>query len=228
VRLGNARFVGAFAALGLTATAAVVALSPSVPASTHRLDIPGSSVLVPRAQGAATMPSGATALPARTSDKLADPGHHELELTELGALAAERNLAVDEADDAAALLETIKTARAGAVEQATRAAERERIANAPPRETGQILAAERGFTGDQWSCLDSLWLRESNWNPYAQNRSSGAYGIPQALPGSKMATVAPDWQTNPATQITWGLNYIVARYGTPCGAWNHSQGYGWY
>lgn len=96
------------------------------------------------------------------------------------------------------------------------------------RGIGQDLAAERGWTGDQWTCLDSLWQRESNWNHLAQNSSSGAYGIPQSLPGNKMASVASDWRTNPATQITWGLNYIAGRYGTPCGAWNHSQQRGWY
>lgn len=96
------------------------------------------------------------------------------------------------------------------------------------RGVGQELAAERGWTGEQWTCLDQLWQRESNWNHLAQNSSSGAYGIPQSLPGSKMASVGSDWQTNPATQITWGLNYISGRYGTPCGAWSHSQQRGWY
>ena len=95
------------------------------------------------------------------------------------------------------------------------------------REIGQQLAAARGWTGEQWTCLDLLFQRESGWNPYAAN-PSGAYGIPQALPGSKMATVADDWRTNPATQITWGLNYIAGRYGTPCGAWGHSESAGWY
>lgn len=86
----------------------------------------------------------------------------------------------------------------------------------------------RGWGDDQYACLYSLWQRESNWNVYAQNRSSGAYGIPQALPGSKMATAGADWQTNPVTQIAWGLGYISGRYGTPCGAWGHSQSVGWY
>ncbi|MCF4119940.1 G5 domain-containing protein [Antribacter sp. KLBMP9083] len=95
------------------------------------------------------------------------------------------------------------------------------------REIGQQLAAARGWTGEQWTCLDLLFQRESGWNPYASN-PSGAYGIPQALPGDKMATVAADWRTNPATQITWGLNYIAGRYGTPCGAWGHSESAGWY
>ncbi len=105
-------------------------------------------------------------------------------------------------------------------------------AAAPNPGSAQAIAREmvlaRGWGEDQYSCLYSLWQRESNWNVYAQNRSSGAYGIPQALPGSKMATAGADWQTNPATQISWGLGYIAGRYGTPCGAWGHSESVGWY
>ena len=73
-----------------------------------------------------------------------------------------------------------------------------------------------------------LWQKESNWRYTARNPSSGAYGIPQSLPGSKMASAGADWQTNPATQIKWGLGYIAARYGTPCSAWAHSQQVNWY
>jgi hypothetical protein len=87
---------------------------------------------------------------------------------------------------------------------------------------------DAGFSLDQMSCLDNLWSRESGWNERAQNPSSGAYGIPQALPGDKMSSHGSDWQTNPATQIAWGLDYIAGRYGTPCGAWSHSEANGWY
>jgi hypothetical protein len=80
----------------------------------------------------------------------------------------------------------------------------------------------------QFSCLDALWQKESGWNPRAYNRSSGAYGIPQALPGSKMGSVASDWRYNPVTQVKWGLGYIAGRYGTACAAWSHSQQTGWY
>ncbi|WP_347757004.1 lytic transglycosylase domain-containing protein [Agrococcus sp. ProA11] len=90
------------------------------------------------------------------------------------------------------------------------------------------MVSARGWGDDQYSCLYNLWQRESNWNVYAQNPSSGAYGIPQALPGSKMATAGGDWQTNPVTQISWGLGYIAGRYGNPCGAWAHSESVGWY
>lgn len=92
---------------------------------------------------------------------------------------------------------------------------------------GQKMAAARGWAGE-WGCLEKLWDRESGWNERAMNRSSGAYGIPQSLPGSKMASVGSDWQSNPATQIAWGLGYIASRYKSPCGAWAHSQASGWY
>jgi hypothetical protein len=85
-----------------------------------------------------------------------------------------------------------------------------------------------GFSADQFSCLDSLWTKESGWNAHADNPSSSAYGIPQALPGSKMASAGADWATNPATQIKWGLGYIRDSYGSPCAAWGHSQAYNWY
>jgi hypothetical protein len=91
---------------------------------------------------------------------------------------------------------------------------------------GMVLA--RGWDESQYNCLVSLWKKESGWNVYAHNKGSGAYGIPQALPGSKMASAGADWATNAATQITWGLGYITGRYGTPCGAWNTSQAKGWY
>jgi uncharacterized protein YabE (DUF348 family) len=95
-------------------------------------------------------------------------------------------------------------------------------------EIGQRLAAERGWVGEEWYCLYQLWQKESRWSHLISNRSSGAYGIPQALPGSKMATIAPDWQTNPETQIKWGLGYIARSYKTPCGAWQKSRASGWY
>ncbi|HEY0950314.1 lytic transglycosylase domain-containing protein [Nocardioides sp.] len=102
------------------------------------------------------------------------------------------------------------------------------VADGDPREIARALLPEFGFGADQFGCLDSLWTRESGWNPHADNPSSSAYGIPQALPGSKMASAGADWATNPVTQITWGLGYIRDRYGSPCGAWAHSQSHGFY
>ena len=97
-----------------------------------------------------------------------------------------------------------------------------------PREIAQALLGEFGFSQSEFGCLDSLWTRESGWNVSADNPSSSAYGIPQALPGEKMSSAGSDWATNPATQIRWGLGYIQDRYGSPCGAWGHSESYGWY
>ncbi|WP_067435680.1 aggregation-promoting factor C-terminal-like domain-containing protein [Nocardioides jensenii] len=97
-----------------------------------------------------------------------------------------------------------------------------------PRSVARALLSEFGFSSDQFGCLDSLWTKESGWNPSADNPSSSAYGIPQALPGSKMSSAGADWATNPATQIRWGLGYIQDRYGSPCSAWGHSQSNNWY
>lgn len=106
-------------------------------------------------------------------------------------------------------------------------------ASAPPvgePDPGSAQAVARSYVtdGNEYACLVKLWNRESNWNVYAHNASSGAYGIPQSLPGSKMASEGADWQTNPDTQIRWGLKYIAGRYGTPCSALAHSDSRGWY
>jgi resuscitation-promoting factor RpfB len=81
--------------------------------------------------------------------------------------------------------------------------------------------------GTYYSCLNNIWTRESGWRYNAEN-ASGAYGIPQALPGSKMASAGADWMTNPATQIKWGLGYIQGRYGDPCSAWSYWEAHGYY
>lgn len=111
---------------------------------------------------------------------------------------------------------------------AERKAEAMRNVQRNPQAMAKIMVADRGWSSSQFSCLVSLWNRESHWNYKAYNASSGAYGIPQALPGSKMASAGTDWRTNPITQMRWGLDYIASRYGTPCGAWGHSQSSGWY
>jgi hypothetical protein len=102
-------------------------------------------------------------------------------------------------------------------------------AGSSPREMAkQILQNKFGYGADQFSCFNNIIIRESNWDIHATNASSGAYGIPQALPGSKMATVASDWRTNPATQIIWGVQYMKSRYGSPCSAWGFKSSHGWY
>jgi len=101
-------------------------------------------------------------------------------------------------------------------------------ARTPRQVARKMLAKFHWKASKQFRYLNWLWQRESGWNRYAMNPYSGAYGIPQALPGSKMASAGPNWRSNAATQIRWGLRYIRARYGSPHRAWNHSQATGWY
>jgi hypothetical protein len=89
------------------------------------------------------------------------------------------------------------------------------------------LSAARGW-GGCWNSLETMWNHESGWNEHAANPGSGAYGIPQALPGSKMSSAGPDWRNNAMTQITWGLGYVASRYGNPCHAWSFWQAHHWY
>ncbi|WP_328459315.1 lytic transglycosylase domain-containing protein [Actinoplanes sp. NBC_00393] len=91
------------------------------------------------------------------------------------------------------------------------------------RATGCALMIDKGFAIAEFGCLEELWDHESGWNHRAENPNSGAYGIPQAYPGNKMASAGADWRTNAATQIKWGLGYIKGRYDSPCGAWSHWQ-----
>ena len=132
------------------------------------------------------------------------------------------------AEKAAADKAAAEAARKAAAARASRSvASRPAVAAGSAREIGQQLAAARGWTGEQWGCLDMLWSRESGWRTNAGN-ASGAYGIPQALPGSKMASAGADWRDSAATQVTWGLGYIGGRHGSPCGAWQHFQARHWY
>jgi hypothetical protein len=136
---------------------------------------------------------------------------------QLSVLAAKNAAAEKARAEAAAKKRQAEAARAA------REAERKRVlANAQddPKSVAQLLMPEYGFDQSQWSCLDQLWIGESDWRWWAENQSSGAYGIPQSLPASKMGTVADDYLTNPVTQIRWGLNYIRSSYGTPCNALN--------
>lgn len=117
-------------------------------------------------------------------------------------------------------------ARADLAQRRASRARRLAVSTGDPRSIARAQLAARGWSS-QFGCLDSLWTKESGWRVYASN-PSGAYGIPQALPGSKMASAGSDWRTNPATQIRWGLGYIASSYGSPCAAWHHSQTHNWY
>ncbi|MFF2746244.1 transglycosylase SLT domain-containing protein [Kitasatospora sp. NPDC058048] len=120
-------------------------------------------------------------------------------------------------------------AKADAEAAASRSQERQDLTSAPAAYSGtpQQIAAQIVPAG-QLQCFSNIVFRESSWNPLAVNASSGAYGLVQALPGSKMASAGADWRTNPATQIKWGLNYMNTRYGSPCAAWSFWQAHHWY
>ena len=101
-------------------------------------------------------------------------------------------------------------------------------ASGSPQQIAEAMLGSFGWSSSQFSCLEPLWAYESGWSVSAYNAGSGAFGIPQALPGSRMASAGPDWQTDAATQIRWGLEYIKGTYGSPCGAWAHEEATGWY
>ena len=146
------------------------------------------------------------------------------------AVAEADRVAAEQAAAAAAAAKAAAEAAAAEAESSSSSSGSRPGAPASPT-AAQAIARDmllaRGWGDDQFGCLVELWNHESGWNVYASN-PSGAYGIPQALPGSKMATAGADWQTNPATQISWGLGYITGRYGTPCGAWDTFSSQGWY
>ncbi|MCN9244439.1 lytic transglycosylase domain-containing protein [Streptomyces sp. RY43-2] len=152
------------------------------------------------------------------------------------------------AADAIAKQEAAKKAEAdakarekAAKEKASRDAEREKLTSTSATADASSIPVQSSYTvaqvqaiarqivpAGQFQCFSNIVNHESTWNYRATNASSGAYGLVQALPGSKMASAGADWQTNPATQIKWGLNYMNGRYGSPCGAWSFWQANHWY
>ncbi len=181
--------------------------------------------------------------PDHTSRRPGSPAHEVRALeseaeAETEAEADESTTHESQADESTAHASTADESRAhrsraheSRLHQAAKAERAERRAM-PPRLRNKSLAfrlvSKRSWSPRQFRCLDRLWTKESNWNHRAVNRSSGAYGIPQALPASKMRRAGRDWRVNPETQIKWGLTYIRSRYGTPCAAWAHSKRHGWY
>lgn len=143
------------------------------------------------------------------------------------ALAA-RQQAASAAAAAAAKKATDAKDRAAAAARSSRSSDRQALPSGSPKEIARAMLATYGWGNDQFTCLVTMWDHESGWNPNAENPGSGAFGIPQALPGAKMAKYGSDWRTNAATQISWGLDYIKTRYNTPCGAWSFWQRGSWY
>jgi Transglycosylase SLT domain len=150
------------------------------------------------------------------------------------ARATQLSAQADQISKAAADLQAAKQAQAAAAAK-TAAAAKSAVTSTPMVAPGsardiarQMMLSMYGWGDGQFTCFDKIITQESGWNVSATNRSSGAYGIPQALPGSKMATAGADWQTNPATQIKWALGYVQGRYSTACGAWSFKSAHGWY
>ncbi|MEN2741142.1 phospholipase [Microbacterium sp. X-17] len=168
-------------------------------------------LLLPGATDAASTQTGAVTQRVATLRTALDGARAAKAAAEAAAAEAQRQAEQAAAEAAAAAALAAANTPAGA--QAT---------------ARQLASSEYGWGDGEFSCLLSLWNRESSWNYQAYNAGSGAAGIPQALPGSKMASVGSDWETNATTQIQWGLRYIAGSYGTPCGAWGHSQSTGWY
>lgn len=160
-------------------------------------------------------------------------GYKSLEPASVVTLASYTDGTAEKVAAAVVEADRIAAEKAAAAAAAAAKAKAERIAagNTPDgaRATAASLASSTyGWGAGEFSCLNSLWQKESGWSYTAYNASSGATGIPQALPGSKMASAGSDWKTNAATQISWGLGYIKAVYGNPCSAWGHSQAVNWY
>jgi hypothetical protein len=145
-------------------------------------------------------------------------------------LAAAKAAAAKAAAKAAAAAARKAAAQAGAAQQPAQQAQQDTVTtpSGSPQQIAEQMLGQFGWSASQFSCLEPLWERESGWDVTAENPSSGAYGIPQALSGSMMASVGADWATDAATQIRWGLAYIKGRYGSPCGAWTHEEAEGWY
>jgi hypothetical protein len=196
------------------------------------------SVAAASTTAAATWPGNASASPARlTSDvqplavsssnlirEEAAVKAYVIGMANEQMAAAEKRAAAERAVAEAATKK--KTAEEAAVKKKKKKP-RAVLESGTPEQIAQAMLSQFGWSGDQFSCLQPLWDRESGWSVYAEN-PDGAYGIPQAFPGSKMATAGPDWQTSAYTQIKWGLEYIQGTYGSPCGAWDHEEADGWY
>lgn len=257
LRSRTALVVGGAAALALVGGVATVGTQPAI-GDAFGIATPGASAApalrgasLDKAQAAATIVTAQTVL-ADANDKT-DTAALEQQVRALsdyrsmssGAITSHIASTVDattEVADASAAQDKAdadEQARAAAAakaaaEQAAAAAEAARAqaaANTPAgakATAAQLASSQYGWGSAQFQCLDSLWTKESGWDYQAVNANGGATGIPQALPGSKMATIAADWRTNATTQVRWGLQYISSAYGTPCAAWAHSQANNFY
>jgi hypothetical protein len=218
-----------------TAATAAAAAWPSGPATARAHEAGAGSLLTvtgqPLQMQAFARSAASQALQAEIRDEAADlaAAHRKAARDQAPqkaagtrAIAAASQSAAQPAAQPATGAQPTQAASAAAAQPATGAA------SGSPQQIAEAMLASFGWSARQFSCLDPLWAHESGWSVTAYNPGSGAYGIPQAVPGGKMASAGPDWQTNAATQIRWGLEYIKGTYGSPCAAWDHEQATGWY
>jgi hypothetical protein len=228
IRLSRSKaiVIAAAGALSVATTASAAAATSSQGSRGHTVGSDGPTGITREAAGAPRL---------SVTDQLARPvaeaenqqGHgtlaqhaFRLRLTQTRAAIAQRQ--------AARMRPAEPAASKAAVQPGQTAAAAVPAASGSPRQIAQAMLGSFGWSSSQFSCLDPLWEHESRWSVTAANPGSGAFGIPQALPGSRMASAGPDWQTSAATQITWGLRYLRDTYGSPCAAWSHEQATGWY
>nr|WP_084714781.1 transglycosylase SLT domain-containing protein [Streptacidiphilus rugosus] len=206
-------------ATAVTAVGAVVGVASGDEKPTQVSDVAGSTLL-------ADIPAGSS------SQIVADNLSRQSDAQQSAALVTAQKAAAEAARAKAADAAHAKAAaeqRAKQAAAASRAAEQQRqqLVSYSPGSVQALAASIIGNT-NQFACFSQIVKRESGWSYTATNAASGAYGLVQALPGSKMASAGADWRTNPATQIKWGLNYMNSRYGSPCGAWSFWQAHSWY
>jgi hypothetical protein len=218
-----------------TAATAAAATWPSGPATARAHETDAGSLLTvtgqPLQMQAFAQGNASQALQAEIRDEAADlAAAHRKATRGQAAKKAAATRAIAAASQPAAQPSAQPSAQPAATAQPAQAATAAAApaASGSPQQIAEAMLASFGWSSSQFSCLDPLWAHESGWSVTAYNPGSGAYGIPQAVPGGKMASAGPDWQTNAATQVRWGLEYIKGTYGSPCGAWDHEQATGWY
>lgn len=172
----------------------------------------------------------ATLLPAASGLELSISSTVEVEAPQVASIVEPETAAslFSEDDLSATASGVIFSTQMALVSAVSRQVELARTPFGAKKVAKSILIDEYGFNERQYNCLNELWTQESNWNYKSRNKVSGAHGIPQALPASKMNIISTDWRTNPVTQIRWGLRYISIRYETPCKAWAKHKRSNWY
>ena len=208
----------AIATAGALTLATAVSLAATLPA--------GSSPAPASADAAYTTTIGQQAAAQSSSDGVGQA----VMIARMRALQGERQQQQLAAKKAAAAKAAAGKAAAAKAAAAKAAAVKSTVTtpSGSPEQIAERMLSQFGWSSSQFSCLQPLWEHESGWSVTAENPTSGAYGIPQSLPGAQMASAGADWQSNAATQIRWGLTYIHGRYGSPCGAWAHEESDNWY